>query len=340
MKKTAVIVSSFIIALGMSSFAAGQSLNIPAERWGISFGNSKEFSGLRFNFRDSQVRKITGVNVTLWQPRKDNKDALVTGISIGTAPGGGRLRGLQIGLLGVGAERDIKGLTIGLLGAGAGENITGINIGGLGIGAGESVKGLNLGGLGVGAGEDLFGISVGGLGVGGGKNLKGFSFGGLGVGAGENVHGITVGGLGAGAGKNMVGLNIGGIGLGAGEKLSGINLAGIGAGAGDELKGVTLAGIAAGAPRVRGLVMAGWAVGGKDIGGAALSGICVLVTKGGRMSGLAASPFNFIKGFQSGLSIGIVNYAYRINGVQLGVVNIVRDNPKYLKVLPLFNSSF
>ncbi len=324
MKKTAVIVPSFVIALGMSSFAAGQSLNIPAAKWGISFGNSKEFSGLRFNFRDSRVRKISGINVTFWQPRKDNKDALVTGISLGTIPGGGRLRGLQIGLLGVGAERDIKGLTVGLLGAGAGENVTGINVGGLGIGAGENVKGLNVGGLGVGAGEDLSGIS----------------FGGLGAGAGENVHGITVGGLGAGAGKNMVGLNIGGIGLGAGEKLSGINLAGIGAGAGDELKGLTMAGIAAGAPRIRGLVCAGWAVGGKDIGGAALAGICVLVPKGGRMSGLAASPFNFIKGSQSGLSIGIVNYAYRINGVQIGVVNIVRDNPKYLRVLPVFNSSF
>jgi hypothetical protein len=308
MKKAAIIVSSFIIALSLSPFAAGQSLNIPAAKWGISFGNSKEFSGLRFNFRDSQVRKISGINVTLWQPRKDNKDALVTGISIGTIPSGGRLRGLQLGILGVGAERDIKGLTVGLLGAGAGEDITGINIGGLGIGAGEDVKGLNFGGLGVGAGKD--------------------------------VRGITIGGLGAGAGKSMVGLNIGGIGLGAGEKLSGISLAGIGAGAGDKLKGLAMAGFAAGAPRIRGIAVAGFAVGGQDIKGAFLSGGCVYVPKGGRMSGLAASPFNFIKGPQTGISIGIVNYAHSVKGVQVGLVNIVRDNPRYLRVLPVFNSSF
>ena len=126
----------------------------------------------------------------------------------------------------------------------------------------------------------------------------------------------------------MIGLNIGGIGLGAGERLSGINLAGIGAGAGKELKGLTMAGIAAGAPRVRGLVMAGGVVGGQDLKGAFLSGICIYVPKDGRISGLAASPFNFIKGSQSGVSIGIVNYARSVDGVQIGIIsNIVRDNP-------------
>ena len=340
MKKPAVLVSSLILALVTAASAAGQSLDIPSKTWGVSFGNSKEFAGLRFNFRDSQVRKISGINVTLWQPRKDNKESLVTGISIGMIPGGGRLRGLQLGILGIGAERDMKGLSVGLLGAGAGEDITGINIGGLGIGAGKNVKGLNVGGLGAGAGEDLTGISIGGLGVGCGNDLKGFSFGGLGVGAGENAQGITVGGLGAGAGKNMIGLNIGGIGLGAGERLAGINLAGIGAGAGDELNGLTLAGIGAGAPKVRGLVMAGWATGGMDLKGAFLAGICVYVPKDGRISGLAASPFNFIKGSQSGIAIGIVNYAFRVKGVQIGLVNIVRDNPRSLRILPLFNTSF
>jgi hypothetical protein len=342
MKRTpvAVVISGLIwIACGAMS-APGQSLNIPAKTWGLSFGNSKEFTGLRFNFRDSRVRRISGINVTLWQPRRDNKDALVTGISIGTVPGGGRLRGVQLGLLGVAAERDIVGISLGLLGAGAGESITGINIGGLGIGAGENVKGLSLGGLGVGAGESLSGINIGGLGVGAGNNLKGFSFGGLGVGAGDNVKGITIGGLGAGAGKNMVGINIGGIGLGAGGRMTGINLAGIGAGAGEELKGLTMAGLAAGSVRVRGLVIAGGAVGGEDIKGAFLAGGCVFVPKGGKMSGLAVSPFNFVKGSQTGIAIGIVNYAWTVKGAQIGLVNIVRSNPRGLRILPVFNSSF
>jgi hypothetical protein len=42
----------------------------------------------------------------------------------------------------------------------------------------------------------------------------------------------------------------------------------------------------------------------------------------------------------TGLSVGIVNYAHSVKGVQIGVVNIVRDNPAGLKVLPVFNTSF
>ena len=64
-----------------------------------------------------------------------------------------------------------------------------------------------------------------------------------------------------------------------------------------------------------------------------------MVDKGGRLSGLAASSFNYVRGTVNGLSIGIVNYAWRIEkGLQLGLVNIVRDNPKGLRVLPVFNT--
>ena len=45
-------------------------------------------------------------------------------------------------------------------------------------------------------------------------------------------------------------------------------------------------------------------------------------------------------GIAAGLAIGIVNYAFRVTGVQIGLINIVRDNPKYLKVLPIMNTSF
>ena len=52
------------------------------------------------------------------------------------------------------------------------------------------------------------------------------------------------------------------------------------------------------------------------------------------------SPFNYIRGSQTGVSIGIVNSAWSVKGVQLGLVNIIRDNPAGLKVLPLFNTGF
>ena len=78
------------LALVLFSAAAGsvsaQSLDIPSKKWGLSFGNSKEFTGLRFNFRDHGVVRITGVNVTLWTPLMrpapgtNPKDSPVTGI--------------------------------------------------------------------------------------------------------------------------------------------------------------------------------------------------------------------------------------------------------------------
>jgi len=227
---------------------AAQSLDIPSKTWGLSFGNSKTFTGLRFNFRDNQVRKITGVNVTLWRPRKDNKDAVVTGLSLGLAPGGGRLIGAQLGILGAGAESTMIGLNVGGFGVGAGEDLIGVNIGGFGAGAGENVTGITLGGLGAGAGTNLFGIAIGGLGVGAGEDVTGICIGGLGVGAGETFKGIAIGGLGAGAGENITGLVIGGLGAGCGENLKGIVLAGLGAGAGRRLTGLAICGLAAGAP--------------------------------------------------------------------------------------------
>jgi len=270
-----------------------QSLDIPSKKWGISFGNSKKFTGLRFNFRDSQVCRITGINITLWYPKKDdNNEAIVEGLSLGSIPMGGYLRGVQIGLLGISAAKSSTGISIGVLGVGSGEDMTGVNNGGLGAGAGQDMKGLNIGGLGVGAGRDLIGINIGGLGAGAGRDMTGLNLGLFGVGAGHRMVGINIGGLGAGA-PNVYGLNIGGLGVG-----------------GETLKGVHLA-----------LGM-------------------VHVPNDGQMIGFAASAFNYIKGTQTGLAIGLVNYAYRLKGVQIGLVNIVRDNPKYRKVLPLINANF
>ena len=308
-RKIPVAMAAFTLFLAMGlETAQAQSLDIPSHGWGLSFGNSKEFTGLRFNFRDSQVKRITGINITLWQPHKDNTEAVVEGLSLGLVPGGAHLRGLQVGLLGMGAGGDV----------------TGLNLGGLGIGAGRDMKGINVGGLGIGAGGNLWGLNLGGLGVG----------------AGENAAGINIGGLGAGAGKNMIGLNIAGLGLGAGERLAGINIGGLGMGAGDRLAGLTIVGLAAGAPEVVGLTIAGGFVGGKSLRGLQVAGAMVHVIKDGHLAGCAVSPFNYIRGSQSGLSIGIVNYARSVTGLQVGVINIVRNNPKGLRVLPVFNTNF
>ncbi|MFC2088799.1 LA_2272 family surface repeat-containing protein [Calditrichota bacterium] len=305
-----ILVTITIVLFLFNYNVLSQSLDIPSRNWGISFGNSTEFSGFRINYRDHNVEKIRGINITLWDSY-DNELAEVTGISLGIMPQAGYLKGLQLGIAGIAAERELSGVSLGLLGGGSGGDINGIGFGGLGFGSGGSMSGLFIGGLGVGCGKDISGIMIGGLGAGAGGSMSGFSLGILGVGAGHNVSGITIGGLGAGAG----------------EKISGITIGGLGAGA----------------PAIRGLTIAGLGVGGTDIKGVslALGSIRIEDESGeGSYSGLAASAFNYIKGEQTGVSLGIVNYAYQLNGFQIGLINYVRDNPDFLKILPLINFNF
>lgn len=320
--------------------AQAGSLDIPSRHWGLSFGNSTEFTGLRFNFRDSGVKRIRGINITLWQPKKDDKEAVITGLSFGPIPGGGQLSGIQIGLLGVMGFKSITGISVAGLGLGSGGDIIGVNLAGLGLGTGKNLRGINIAGLGLGAGENLVGLNVAGLGLGAGKSAKGINIGGLGIGGSEDVLGINIGGLGAGAGKNMIGLNIGGLGLGAGKTLGGINMGGVGLGAGGRVVGLTVAGLAAGSKEILGLCIAGGVIGGQTLKGIHIAGGMVYVSREGSLSGCTVSPFNYIRGAQNGLSIGIVNYAWSVKGIQLGLVNIVRDNPRGLKVLPVFNTNF
>ena len=53
---------SYSIFAGEENLA---SLDIPTENNGISIGNSRNFTGLRINFRDRDVERIRGVNITL-----------------------------------------------------------------------------------------------------------------------------------------------------------------------------------------------------------------------------------------------------------------------------------
>jgi hypothetical protein len=330
----AIIITLLMVSPNIRS----QSLDIPAKGYGISFGNSKKFSGIRFNIRDRHVEEIDGINLTLWRS-KENKSAVVKGISIGIFPEAGRLNGIQIGGLGVSGD-EVSGITLGLAGAGSEGDLSGISIGGLGVGAGNDLSGFSIGLLGVGAGNEVSGISIGGLGAGAGTNCSGITIGGLGAGAGNNLRGITIGGLGAGAGNNAEGITIGGFGAGAGEKVTGITIGGLGAGSGNELSGIAIGGIGVGAPNIKGLAIGGLLCETQYFDGVALTLGRVKIKKEGQFTGLNVAAFNQIEGRQNGLSVGVVNYAWKLNGIQIGLINYVRDNPKYLKVLPIFNAHF
>jgi hypothetical protein len=345
----------FFLLVSFSSFSQG--VGIPSKRGGIGFGNLHNFTGVRFNFRDKNVEKISGINFTVWQPKEDStQTGTMNGISVGLplAMGTKNRNGINLGVFGTGASNNISGINIGGLGMGAGGDVTGINIGGLGMGAGGDIKGINIGGLGAGSGKDVVGFNFGGLGIGAGGSLRGITFGGLGVGASEKVSGITIGGLGVGSGKDLEGITIGGLGVGSGKNISGLTISGLGVGCGGELRGIVISGIAAGSPKVKALAIAP-IVGGKDVKGLviapAYSKVGFITKHGdqkemkeeeisGTFTGVTISAYNQIRGEQKGVAIGVVNFANKIRGLQFGIINIVKENPKGLRVLPIINLKF
>jgi hypothetical protein len=336
------LVFSFLLSVPLTaSFKPvySQALNFPTKTSGISIGNSKVFNGLRINFRDRNVDRINGINLTVWNSG-NNKKAVVKGLSLGGLPEAGVLQGIQIGIVGAAAESEVRGISFGLLGVGSGGKVCGVGIGGLGVGANELLKGIFIGGLGVGSGGEIKGIALGLLGTGAGGDITGITLGGLGAGGGGNIRGITIGGLGAGASGDVTGIIIGGLGAGAGGNVRGITIGGVGAGCGEELQGIAMGGIGVGAPLVKGVALSVFAAGGDHLQGIMLAGGWVRVSEGGSTRGITCAAFNQIKGEQNGLSLGIVNYTRSIKGLQIGLINIVQENPRFLRILPILNFHF
>ncbi len=326
----ALLLGSVLIALP-KVFAQG--VNIPAKRYGISIGNSTRFNGLRFNYRDKGVEAINGFNLTIWTPR-DVEGTL------------GQVNGLALGLPISLQNAQFNGINIALGGGGAAGTARGIQLAGLGVGAGVDLHGIVIGGLGVGAGQSVVGFSFGGLGVGAGDRVAGFNIGGLGVGAGNDVQGINIGGLGVGAGNNVWGITIGGLGVGAGSYVTGLNIAGLGVGAGQVLRGVNIAGLGVGGPKVVGLSVS-LLLEAEIMEGVAITPAYYHLSAQSEIGegpiqhkGVAVSAFSNIRGEHRGLTISILNIADDLKGIQLGLLNIARSNPKGLKALPVFNANF
>lgn len=303
----------------------------------ISIGNHPRVDGLRINFRDRDLGLVRGVNVTLWNPERDARGGTVKGFAIGLPlTGAGEIRGFGAGIFGVEAEGDIRGITLAGVGAGAGGTLSGISIAGIGAGAGGGVRGLTVGGIGVGSGGDIGGIAVGGIGAGAGGDVRGIVIGGIGAAAGGSVTGLAVGGVGVGGGGDVRGIAIGGVGVGAGGRLTGLAIGGIGVGAGGTFHGLGIAGVGVGAPTLEGGAIASM-VGGRTVRAVVIAPILFRTTEDAEFTGASLSSVNAVRGHQTGLTIGIVNYAESLFGMQLGVVNVVRDNPSGRRVLPIVN---
>lgn len=338
------ITLALAMLLLLSQSAISQGFGIPSKKGGIGFGHLSRFTGIRFNFKDQNIEKVNGINVSVWAPKDDDvHTGNVNGISIGfpMAIGSENRSGINLGILGAGAMANLSGINIGGIGVGAGDKLSGINIGGIGVGAGGDVTGFNFGTIGVGSGGDIKGINIGGIGMGASGNAIGLNIGGIGVGAGESIKGINLALIGMGGSRDVLGFNFAGIGIGAGERMAGINVALVGMGAGESLTGLNIAGVGMGSPKVRGINIA-LAVGGERVSGITLAPAFVKVESGGdsALNGLSVSAVHIIKGTQRGLAVGVVNTTQKIKGFQLGLLNYVRDNPKGLRLLPVFNTNF
>lgn len=302
---------------------------------GVSIGDSRQVNGLRLNFRDRELRRVDGVNVTVWAPY-DHPRGIINGVALGLPLTGARsIDGLAAGVFGVGAERTIRGIGVGGLGLGAGEDIVGLALGGIGMGAGRDIRGIAVGGIGAGVGRDVRGAALGGIGIGVGGNAKGLLLGGIGAGVGGDMEGVMIGGIGTGIGGNFRGLRVSGIGMGTGGDATGVQVAGIGIGAGGTLKWVSIAGVGIGAPRIEGVAVAA-AVGSQQVRGFVFAPAYFKIADNGRMKGVNISAFNDVRGMQQGLAIGIFNYARTLDGVQVGLLNYA-GNKSGLRLLPLVN---
>ena len=190
-----------ILLMGISYLSAqdtlsnGKALNFPARKYGISIGNSYEFTGIRINFADENVKRINGLNVTFWLKMAKNQNAVVNGISIGVIPTAGSMRPINLGLLGVGAHNNLYWLSISGFIIGSGGNINGLCVSGLLAGAdGDDsvISGIVISGIGIGAHKAINGLAVGGFAVGTNGNINGVASSLAYISAGKNFQGIAV----------------------------------------------------------------------------------------------------------------------------------------------------
>jgi hypothetical protein len=181
-KSLLFILIGFIITVqdlsAQDSLDNGKSFNFPFEKYGISLGNSYEFTGLRLNIADENVKIVNGMNLTFWLKRFKNQNAVVNGISIGMIPTGGTMQPINIGVLCLGAAANVYGLNISSFVIGAGSDIKGLSITGLltmADGPNSVISGLTITGIGIWAKVSINGITVGGLAVGSDGDINGIA---------------------------------------------------------------------------------------------------------------------------------------------------------------------
>jgi|WetSurMetagenome_2_1015567.scaffolds.fasta_scaffold00339_14 hypothetical protein len=215
-----LLMTSVCSSAQKNTFKNGRALNFPFRKYGISIGNSHEFNGIRVNFADKNVKRINGLNITLWPDRtytfrqfidNDTLDykSIVNGIDIGVLPIAGSMQPLNIGLLGViTAPDNLNGLSVGGITVVSGGNINGISLSAVCTQA-RVLNGINLSGLLVGGVSGVNGLAIGGLAVSSDRSdINGIAISPLFLYCGGDCKGIGIGGIFLKSG-NFEGLSVG-----------------------------------------------------------------------------------------------------------------------------------
>jgi hypothetical protein len=197
MKKLLVLILAAFYLLNSNIRAqdtgsGGKALNIPLRKYGLSFGNSAEFNGIRFNYADSYVQRINGINFTLWTKFKTalNPDAVVNGLSVGTIVNAKKIRPLGVFLVGAAGCESVSGLSLAGIGI-ASSKLNGISVCGLMLG-GDVINGLTVSSLFSNASRAVNGLNVSGLAVMSEGDINGLAAAIAGIYGKETIRGCTL----------------------------------------------------------------------------------------------------------------------------------------------------
>lgn len=146
-RKTLVVL--ILAGLANANLAGAFSFDLPDSEHGLSFGNSINFTGIRFNVQDKYAETINGVNFTLWGGghQADLFAETVNGLSLGLQPTAGEINGVALSGFSVVSNR-LHGFAFAPYGVDATEQMQGMALGGLWVGGRNSaVQGVALAGL-------------------------------------------------------------------------------------------------------------------------------------------------------------------------------------------------
>jgi len=289
-------------------------LNLAISDVGVGLGDTERTTGVRVNYGDTCLQTANGINATLSPPF--SAAGTVNGLALGLPlTGSARLRGLAVGVgLFFGNAGTVRGSTNGLL------------LGGIATVSESPARGVLVGGLGTGVGAPATGVVLGG---------------GSAVSTAEG-RGLFVGGAVAGTGGGTsIALLAGGLASGSTGRLRGAALSFGAVGVQDRLIGLGVGGIGVGSRNaIWGIAAGGGAVGARRLTGLGVTGGYLYIHKGGTLRGVGLAAVTHVRGTQRGLTIGLLNYARELHGVQIGLLNVARNNSFWRTILPVVNFNF